>query len=115
MLVFCTLSTYDGHQLFINLNDCAKNSLQHKFPYICIGVALVAIMHLILTLLYVNYFPHVWKLDPTRRCEREDEVENDLEINILQNPIPSTQQCASHAQMSEPNVLDECVKSILTT
>ena len=94
MLVFCTLSTNDGHQLFINLNDCAKNSLQHKFPYICIGVALVAIMHLILTLLYVSYFPHVWKLDPTRRCEKEDEAKDDLEINHLQ---PST----LHALMNE--------------
>ena len=71
MLTFCIIWTYEDHQLFVNLNECAKNSLQYKFPYICIGIACMAISHLIFTLIYVGFFPHVWNLDPTRRCEHD--------------------------------------------
>ena len=54
-----------------NLNDCAVASLEYKLPYICMGIACMALCHFMLTLLYVGYFPHVWGLDPRRRCQRE--------------------------------------------
>ena len=67
MIIFGAIWTQEEHNLFDNLNDCAKNSLREKFPLICVGVAGMAIAHLVLTLIYVKYFPHVWDLDPKRR------------------------------------------------
>ena len=72
MIIFCVIWTQEDHELFSYLNDCAKNSLRDKFPFICIGVAGMAMLHLALTLIYVGYFPHVWDLDPKRRCENDD-------------------------------------------
>ena len=67
MIIFGAIWTQEEHNLFDNLNDCAKNSLRERFPLICVGVAGMAITHLVLTLIYVKYFPHVWDLDPKRR------------------------------------------------
>ena len=55
------------HQTFTHLNDCAVESLKNKLPYICFVVACMAILHFILTLIYVKYLPHVWSLDPRSR------------------------------------------------
>ena len=80
MIIFGIMWTQEDHKLFDNLNDCAKNSLAAKFPYICIGVATMAIIHLALTLIYVGYFPHVWDLDPKRRLEN-DAAECSIDFN----------------------------------
>ena len=73
IIIFGAISTQKDHNLFDNLNDCAKNSLREKFPLICVGVSGMAITHLVLTLIYVKYFPHVWDLDPKRRLDNNNE------------------------------------------
>lgn len=91
MLILCILWTNEDHQLFVNLNECAQNSLKYKFPYICIGITCMALAHFILTLIYVGYFPHVWKLDPKRRC-RNGESRHDSEADDIQDgmmPMPN--------------------------
>ena len=87
MIIFCVIWTQEDHQLFFHLNDCAKTSLQDKFPYICIGIAGMAIIHLGLTLIYVGYFPYVWDLDPKRRCEN-DKIESCIELT---NNMPAVE------------------------
>ena len=60
---------WNNHDLFhANLNACAITSLQYKLPYICVGIGCTAIIHFILTLVYVIYRPHVGSLDPQKRC-----------------------------------------------
>lgn len=73
MIIFGVIWTQEDHNLFDNLNDCAKNTLRDKFPLICIGVAGMAIVHVSLTLFYVKYMPHVWDLDPNRRLDNNVE------------------------------------------
>ena len=80
MIIFGAIWTQENHNLFDNLNDCAKNSLREKFPLICVGVAGMAITHLVLTLIYVKYFPHVWDLDPKRRLDN-DYADFNYELN----------------------------------
>ena len=72
IIIFGAISTQKDHNLFDNLNDCAKNSLREKFPLICVGVSGMAITHLVLTLIYVKYFPHVWDLDPKRSLDNNN-------------------------------------------
>ena len=59
----------DDDMLHTNLNECAITTLRYKLPYICLCIACMALFHFILTLIYVGYFPHVWKLDPKKRCQ----------------------------------------------
>ena len=86
LLTLIGLYTYEDHQLFVNLNDCAKNSLQYKFPYICFGIICMAIFHLIFTLIYVSYLPHVWNLDP-KRVNKDNVTEEELEEVLKSNNV----------------------------
>ena len=69
----------------VYLNDCAKETLEDSLTYICIGIACMAALHFVLTLVYVKYLPHVWKLDPKRRCSKVSRTV--LESHDVQNGL----------------------------
>ena len=91
-ICLCIWSTSNDHHLFDHLNACAQGSLQDKLPYfkisqfqiICTGIACMAVTHLVLTLIYVRYLPHVWNLHPKKLCPKSTEQEA-LEDNEIRN------------------------------
>ena len=89
----------------MNLNDCAKISLKDKFPYICVGIICMAILHLIFTLIYVSYLPHVWNLDPKRVNKdnvTEEELEEVLKSNNVHTNTKVTPPCL-HSTLEDDN------------
>ena len=101
LLTLIGLYTYEDHQLFVNLNDCAKNSLEDKFPYICLAIICMAILHLIFTLIYVTYFPHVWNLDP-KRVNKDNVTEEELEEVLKSNNVHTDTKVNSPCLDSTP-------------
>ena len=48
----------------------------------------MAILHLIVTLIYVSYFPHVWNLDP-KRVNKNNVTAEELEEVLKSNNVPT--------------------------